>query len=376
MAFSGDLRTVELAEILQWIAQNQRTGTLHLARDQVEKKIAFQNGLIASTHSTDPRDQLGQFLVREGFVTEQDLFTALLRQESEGKMLGALLVESGRLTSDQLQRVLRLKAEETVYDLFHWQGGRFEFKEGEVPRNLPLLLGLDVTAMIFEGARRLDEMSRIRAVIPSTRATFTAKGVLGEGSLESQILGLAARGKTVAAIALEVRRSEFDVASRLYDLVEQGVLSVNAGGAESGQGSTVGAIRTLLERAMRAIRDRRFHDAAAAYDSVLLLDPLNQNAKKGLLDLERKASRPAPQQEQALLEVPRLARDLTALSEEQLEPLEGFMLSRINGMWNVRSILKLCPVPEEEAWRVFESLLARGLVTLGASSSTPTKLQQ
>ncbi len=373
MAFSGDLRTVDLAEILQWIAQAQRTGTLLLTRGQVEKKIAFQKGLVASTYSTDPRDQLGQFLVREGFITEQDLFTALLRQESEGRMLGTLLVDAGRLTAEQLQRVLRLKAEETVYDVFHWQEGRFEFKEGELPRNLPILLGLDVTVLIFEGARRLDEMSRIREVIPSARATFTATGAPGEEALDSQILALAARGKTVAAISFEVRRSEFDVASRLYDLVERGVLTVDAGGVEEGHASTTGAIRSLLERATRSLRERRFDDAHAAYDSILLLDPLNQNAKKGLIDLERKRIKPGPAPDDALAAVPRLARDLTSLSAEQLEPLDGFVLSRINGVWNVRSILKICPVTEEEAWQVIERLLKRGLITLAPVESTLAK---
>ena len=375
MAFSGDLRTVDLTEILQWIAQAQRTGTLLLTRGQVEKKIAFNKGQIASTYSTDPRDQLGQFLVREGFITEQDLFTALLRQESEGMMLGTVLVDSGRVTQEQLHRVLRLKAEETVYDLFHWGEGRFEFKEGELPRNLPILLGLDVTVLIFEGARRIDEMARIREVIPSARATFTPTGAPGEEALDTQILALAARGKTVAAIAFEVRRLEFDVAARLFDLVERGVLTVDAGGVEEGHKSTTGAIRSLLDRATRALRERCFDDAAAAYDSVLLLDPLNQNAKKGLLDLERERVRLGPAPGDALAAVPRLTRDLASLSAEHLDPLEGFVLSRINGMWNVRSILQLCPVPEEEAWQVFERLLDRGLVTLASREPSGSKMQ-
>jgi len=66
--------------------------------------------------------------------------------------------------------------------------------------------------------------------------------------------------------------------------------------------------------------------------------------------------------------VPRLARDLSALSEEKLEPIEGFLLSRINGVWTVRSILQLCPVPEGEARQVLDRLVARGLVVLRTGS--------
>ena len=371
MAFSGDLRTVDLAEILQWISQGQRFGTLYMTRGQVEKRIIFARGQIASTASTDPRDQLGQFLVREELITEQDLFTALLRQESEGKMLGTLLVDSGKVTLEQLHRVLRLKAEETVYDLFHWREGRFEFKEGELPHNLPIQLGLDVTVLIFEGARRLDEMVRIREVIPSTRATFTATGTASGEALDSQILALAGRGKTLAAIAFEVRRSEFDVASRLYDLIERGVLQVTEVPADDPLDNAVGTIRTLHERALRATRENRVEDATAALVSVLMIDPLNQQAKKRLRDLDRKREHPGAAADDMLNAVPRLARDLSALSAEKLEPIEGFVLSRINGVWTVRSILKLCPVPEDVVRRVLEGLVARGLVVLRGGNTPP-----
>jgi len=364
MGLSGDLRTVDLAEILQWISQGQHTGTLVVTRGPVEKRIAFNRGQIASTASTDPRDQLGQFLVREELITEQDLFAALLRQEAEGKMLGAVLVDSGRVAPADLQRALRLKAEETVYDLFQWREGRFEFKEGGLPANFPVLIGLDVTVLVFEGARRVDEMSRIREVIPSSRVTFTTNGSPGDEALDNQILSLASRGKTLAAIAFEVRRSEFDVASRLYDLVERGVLQVADVPAEDPEANAVGTIRSLLDRAQRALRERRFEDAVAAYESVLMVDPLNQPAKKGLLEVDRRRERPGPAAEEALGSVPHLARDLAELSGEALAPLEGFLLSRVNGTWTVRQILKLCPVPEEEAWQVLERLIARGLVIL------------
>jgi len=364
MALSGDLRTVDLAEILQWIAQGQHSGTLILTRGPVEKRIAFSGGQIASTASTDPRDQLGQFLVREGYLTEQDLYAALLQKEAEGRMLGAVLVDSGRVSSEDLQRCIRLKAEETIYDLFHWREGRFEFKEGGLPVNFPVIVGLDVTVLVFEGARRLDEVSRIREVIPSGRATFTPTGRGGAEPLDQRILALAERGKTLAGIAFDLRRPEFEVASRLFEMVEGGLLTVNDSSTDDHQANLVSTIRTLLERGQCAVRERRFDDAAAAYESVLLLDPLNQNAKKALAELDKKRLRPSPAPDEAMYAVPRLATDLTALAAEHLEPIEGFLLSRINGTWNVRSILKLCPMPEDEAWQVLERMIARGLVVL------------
>ena len=40
------------------------------------------------------------------------------------------------------------------------------------------------------------------------------------------------------------------------------------------------------------------------------------------------------------------------------------MLSRINGQWDVRSLLKLCPMPEEDVLLIFSRLLDRQVIDL------------
>jgi hypothetical protein len=52
------------------------------------------------------------------------------------------------------------------------------------------------------------------------------------------------------------------------------------------------------------------------------------------------------------------------LSQQKFDHQEGFVLSRINGQWDVRSILKLCPMPEEEALMIFVRLLDRKVIEL------------
>ncbi len=95
------------------------------------------------------------------------------------------------------------------------------------------------------------------------------------------------------------------------------------------------------------------------------MSPLDQDAKKGLLSVAEARRRPAERSAVPLDGVPRLARDLQALTGERFEPLEGFVISRINGSWTVRAILKLCPVAEAEALRIFARLVERGVITIG-----------
>jgi hypothetical protein len=45
-------------------------------------------------------------------------------------------------------------------------------------------------------------------------------------------------------------------------------------------------------------------------------------------------------------------------------PNEAFIVSRINGIWDVRSIARISPFPEVEVLRVFQKLETGGFVTL------------
>jgi len=133
---SGNLRTMGLPEILQWISAGRKLGTLELQRGAIHKKILFREGNIHSSWSNDPRESLGQFLIRQRLISEEQLFKALLRQENQGKLLGAILVADGLLKEEDLRRTLQVKAEETIYELFLWPDGTFEFREGEVPTDM------------------------------------------------------------------------------------------------------------------------------------------------------------------------------------------------------------------------------------------------
>ena len=365
MGLTGNLRTMDLPEILQWISMGRKTGTLHLERRSVEKRISFQEGLIFTSWSNDPRESLAQFLIRDGRLTEEQLFRALLRAEEEGKPVGSLLVGTGLLSEDELKDTLLTKAEESIYDLFLWPEGRFEFRDGEVPADTQVRVELGVTNVTLEGIRRVDEWKRIREVFPSLNTTFRvgdSESRPDEG-VSGRVFELAAAGKSVAEIALELRRSEFDTVSLLYDLYKRGLLAVATVGEER-RLDPVGAIKDLLSLAYQRMQERRYDAAITAYEEVLALDRLNQNAKKGLLTAIEQRNRARAVRSVPREKVPVVTVDLKTLTTENFDPQEGFVLSRVNGQWDVQSILKLCPMAEEDALLIFSRLLERGIIEL------------
>jgi hypothetical protein len=366
MSLAGNLRTMELPDVLQWIASGRKTGTLYLQRRSVDKRIVFQHGAVYTSTSNDPREYLGQFLVRGRHITEEQLFKALLRQESGGEPLGAILI--GDLTIDEatLRDALREKAEETIYELFLWPEGRFEFKEGDVPGDIPVHIESEVTSLIMEGVRRLDEWARFRAVFPSPQTTFRVRSApeAVPDDAEREVMELAAAGKSLAEITLATRRSDFEAASLLFALHGRGLLDVDQTEEDPWGADPVGAIQDLLKVAEQRLAEKRFDQALEAFEQVLLYDRLNQKAKKGLIAVIEARDRERAVRTVPLDKVPVLAVTLVQLTSENLDPQEGFVVSRVNGEWDVRSILKLCPMAEDDALLIFARLLRRKVIEL------------
>ena len=160
MSITGNLRTLEFAELLQWLAQGQKTGALVVKSGAAEKRIYFKGGRIISSQSNDPAEHLGSFMVREGLLDEDTLARALKLQESTQILLGKVLVTLGTISEDELNRVLKRKTEESLFELFNWIEGEFHFLPDDLPK-LPMVpIEIDVTNIVLEGAKRFDEARR------------------------------------------------------------------------------------------------------------------------------------------------------------------------------------------------------------------------
>jgi len=369
MSLAGNLRTMDLPEVLQWIASSRKTGNLHLERRSVQKRIYFQAGAIYTSWSNDPRESLGQILVRERLVSEEQLFKAMLSCEQKGGLLGVFLVADGIVSEEDIRRSLRIKTEESIYDLFLWPEGKFEFKDGETAGDDLIPIELDVTSAIMEGVRRVDEWGRIRTVFPTMDVSFTVPGGVPPNieATERRLLELAGSGLTLAALCLELRRSEFDGAELAFRLNARGLLAVvppTIVPRRKGDEDTVATIQALLAEATQRLGEQRYELALQSYEQVLTLDRLNQHAKKGLVATIEARDRERTVKKVPLDKVPRLTMDMANLTRQNFDPQEGFVLSRVNGMWDVGSILKLCPMNESDVLLIFARLLERKVIEL------------
>lgn len=85
-------------------------------------KDAFWSSAPASLHDevstlSQSRMLIGEMLVRSGLISTGQLLEALTRQKSEGRRLGEILVDSGALTVDRIERFLQSQHTAVTVDL-------------------------------------------------------------------------------------------------------------------------------------------------------------------------------------------------------------------------------------------------------------------
>ncbi len=367
-SLAGDLKTTSLAVLLRHCSDNAKTGALHLRRGPIEKRLFFVGGRLFSTATNSPRETLGQFLIRSGYISEEQLHEALMEQERKPQPLGKVIVEREWLDDELVKDLIRLKSEESIYDCFLWPDGEFAFEDGHIPEEIYLTVTMDVARLIRESDRRKRKWKQIRKLFPSALTTFaTTKAVAdqspGFSAEERRFIELVDQGKNVAEIALEVHAVEFFVASHLLDLYQRGLIEVAEAPEEPSYGEKVQELRDQLREGLTHFKAGENDQALEAFEAALAIDPQSK-AFLYIQKIRERQGEAAAESPLALDQVPFLAISLKDLQKTTLTPEEAFVLSRVNGEWDIRSILQICPMSEQEATAIFRKLAEDGLLKL------------
>ncbi len=173
MALKGTLKDFGIADILQLIGQQTKTGKLDVTTKHETVTVSFQDGNIvgAQANGRNKVDLIGSMLVRAGQVTQQQLDFALENQKRTLQRLGDVLLAQGVLSKDTFRKMVTLQTQETLYRLFHLKSGNYSFEQGEVDVD-PAFAPLRAENVLMEGFRRVDEWPVVRRRISSEAMTF------------------------------------------------------------------------------------------------------------------------------------------------------------------------------------------------------------
>jgi antitoxin component HigA of HigAB toxin-antitoxin module len=168
----GDLSKIQLPDVLSFVAMIRETGKLVVRRGILERAIHWNNGEIVFATSSSPEHSLGQFLLRNGKIT-QEQYDESKRRVTPQLRHGKLLVQMGALSPKDLWWGVKNQVLEILYSLFGWKDGEFAFYDGADDLSQErIVLHINTSSVIMEGIRRLDESERIREKIPDLDIVF------------------------------------------------------------------------------------------------------------------------------------------------------------------------------------------------------------
>jgi hypothetical protein len=286
------------------------------------------------------------------------------------RRLGQILVADGILSEEQVSQLLEVRTLDIIYDLFLWKEGQFEFgSDNPLPPDFTRV-HVEANRVVMEGIHRADEMARFRTLIPSDRtllelgAGWTSS--LPAGKATRQLLYFLEKRMSVAEICYNMHSSAFEVYAQLFELVTDGVVHVvgelpEAPDPLSQMPDLPDAAADLLLLARNDLNNGEAEKALSIIHTVLGRDPKNPAAHTLLAEAEKKFIA-AVYSEMSPSWVPKVLVQFEELANKEIGSQEGFMLSRINGEWDIQSILSICPFREADSLSLIKKLWDNGII--------------
>ncbi len=306
MAIEGPLRELGIHDVFQLLDLSRKTGRLRVSstlRDN-EGVVHFQNGRIVAASMRSNPYPIGQILVRAGRISAERLEEARTLQQApdEPRRIGEILVAMGAVTARELDRHVHQQIEAVVFELLSWEEGFFSFAEsaGEAP-HVETVRGVSAEALLMEGARRIDEWTRIADLVPDVAMVPVYADVdpahpsrLELLPSEWEVLVAVDGVSDIRSVSSMLGRSDFEVAKVMYGLVSTGVLSLQRAATPYVPAQPVDDDPVmLLADAREALHDGRSDDALRLAERAAERSPQHVDAlvdvARALLSLNRTA---------------------------------------------------------------------------------------
>jgi hypothetical protein len=227
----GSLQEFRLAEILQLVAVQQKSGLLRLTRGTSVVTFYFDDGILVSTRDRRHAsyDPFLDYLKSVGWLHPETASFLATRIESSREDLVNILVGDRYMTEEEVRTALEDLAQELVQKTFGWRDGTYQFIAGdEALAGLQHRLALKIDGILMEGARRADEWPRLLEKLPGPETivdlAVSPGTALGERArhVVDQIQGPTRIGELLR----RSRVSEYETYEAILHAVEAGFVRV------------------------------------------------------------------------------------------------------------------------------------------------------
>jgi hypothetical protein len=366
MSLKGNTATMPLDELLRFLDGRKSTGTLELIRGNAWKRLYFERGRIISSGSSEPSEYLGHFLISEKKITEEQLTEALEVQKRTKVMLGKILVMIGAVSEEELLTMLENKCKESVFMMFLWEDAEFEFFDNQLPAVRLIPTSMEVEPVVSEGLKRRDEWRLLKEMYPSRQMVFSkSEEATGQEPMTDRFVDavyqLVDGERSTSDIVIHSHGTEYRVLHALNCLKEKGFVQISDYGQKTARSDDAFALNVVIEHAKNRMVLARWEEAINLFTYVLQYED-NSEVKHLLGRAEESLVQSIYEDVIAPNSVLKLKMELEKLSNERLSSEESFLVTRINGKWDLRSIVTITPLREVDALRIVKRLIERNII--------------
>ncbi len=359
-----------IEDVFDWIDKRNLVGRLALRRGKHACSFDFNSKMIVGASSNHAGEQLGQLLLYRGFVDENQLKEAFQVQAKEKALLGKVLLDQGLLSEEELLEVLKQKFQEAVWEVLSWNEGQFEFTEN-LHSWSEFKVRVDLRFTLNLGKKQVRRWQEVHRQIPSSEMRFWVSNSLAlvskheNAQIEEwvqQLIESIEEGLTANQIVLENYGRRFQVMSMLAELMERGVIAEDR--REEFNRSPLIDSSALEAAALSKLAGGKKADAFALLGRALEQEPENTVLQKHYTNLKRSLMAELSREFLGEFCVPKVLKSKEELEGVSLNDHEKYILGRIDGRWDLLSLMRLSPMEDVEAMLVFKRLKRRGIIEL------------
>lgn len=223
VVLQGSLASFKLPDVLTLLSGAKKSGTLMLAGYGRHSYVLFSNGSLVYAGSDQEKFRLGALLVRRKRITrdqQQEIDSTMRRS---GGRFGQIAIQKGILTDEEVHEFLKVQVSEVVYDAFVWTEGDFRFSEDLQMPDYAVTIAVDISNLIMEGARRIEEWEKAVQLLPDEHVVFRVVSVPKDDKItlsadEWKVLFLVNGQRTLTELVSEAEDDALNVYRIIYGL--------------------------------------------------------------------------------------------------------------------------------------------------------------
>ena len=367
MSLTGNLSTMSITEVLEWLSFSNKSGTLVVNGPRFTKKLYLINGELVAISSDNPREMIGRYLVGSGYLGPDELEYLVEMQGHFRIALGELAVKLGQIPRPDMDRLLQIQTDESLADLLAWKQGDFSFLEDELPSNELGRVKLDVRHALMEGVRQYDERQRMKSLVPNchyvprlVRTPDPAKLSEGERAVIRAMDGV----RTIEEIALRGRVTEFTALSLVYRGAREGWLEVGPPPPELEASDPLArfAWKDVADEIRENLERKRLLDALDGVTTLRQRFGNDPAAEDFAFEIEKEVEEHLHTDQLGPTALLTPTVNQQQLMKLDILPTLGFVLSRVDGRYTVEEILRQLPGNRLNNLAHLHELLRRGLL--------------